>query len=63
MSVATLLKLAAWGVIVAVALQVSFYFVFQMIGYDFYLLSISLTISLIAVLLLLAGWMTLKAIR
>ena len=61
MSVATLLKLAAWGVIIAVALQVSFYFVFQMIGYDFYLLSISLTILLIAVLLLLAGWMTLKS--
>jgi high-affinity Fe2+/Pb2+ permease len=60
MSVATILKLAAWGVIVAVALQVVFYFVFQIIGYDSYFLSISLIISIIAVLLLLAGWITLK---
>jgi hypothetical protein len=64
MSVATILKLAAWGVIVAVTLQIIFYFVFQVIGYDSYLLSISLIISVIAVLMLLAEWMTLKkAIR
>jgi high-affinity Fe2+/Pb2+ permease len=60
MSIATVLKLVAWGVIVAVALQVIFYFVFQIIGYDSYLLSITLIISVIAVFLLLAGWMTLK---
>lgn len=60
MSVATVLKLAAWGVIVAVALQVIFYFVFQMIGYDSYLLSITLIVSVVAVFLLLAGWRILK---
>jgi uncharacterized membrane protein len=60
MSLATVLKLAAWGVIVAVALQVIFYFVFQIIGYDSYLLSITLLISVVAVFLLLAGWRILK---
>jgi high-affinity Fe2+/Pb2+ permease len=60
MSVATVLKLAAWGVIVAVVLQIIFCFFFQIIGYDPYLLSISLIMSVIAVLLLLAGWMSLK---
>ena len=47
MSVATVLKLAAWGVIVAVALQVIFYFVFQVIDYDSYLLSMALIVSVI----------------
>jgi uncharacterized membrane protein len=60
MSLATVLKLAAWGVIVAVALQVIFYFVFQIIGYDSYLLSITLIISVVAVFLLLTGWRILK---
>jgi uncharacterized membrane protein len=60
MSLATVLKLAAWGVIVAVALQVIFYFVFQIIGYDSYLLSITLIISVVTVFLLLAGWRILK---
>jgi uncharacterized membrane protein len=60
MSLATVLKLAAWGVIVAVALPVIFYFVFQIIGYDSYLLSITLLISVVAVFLLLAGWRILK---
>jgi uncharacterized membrane protein len=60
MSLATVLKLAAWGVIVAIALQVIFYFVFQIIGYDSYLLSITLIISVVAVFLLLAGWRILK---
>jgi len=60
MSVATVLKLAAWGVIVAVALQVIFYFVFQAIGYDSYLLSITLIVSVIIGILLLVGWRILK---
>jgi uncharacterized membrane protein len=60
MSLAAVLKLAAWGVIVAVALQVIFYFVFQIIGYDSYLLSITLIISVVTVFLLLAGWRILK---
>ena len=57
---ATLLKFAAWGVIVAVALQVIFYFVFQTIGYDSYLLSITLIVSVIIAILLLVGWKALK---
>ncbi len=60
MTVATLLKLAAWGAIVAVALQIIFYFVFQTIGYDSYMLSITLIASLVAAILLLAGWALLK---
>ena len=60
MSLATVLKLAAWGVIVAVALQVIFYFVFQIIGYDSYLLSITLIVSVIIGILLLFGWKALK---
>jgi len=60
MSVATVLKLAAWGVIVAVALQVIFYFVFQVIGYDSYLLSMTLIVSVIIGIFLLIEWIILK---
>lgn len=60
MSVATVLKLAAWGVIVAVALSIIFYFVFQAIGYDSYVLSITLIVSVITGVLLLVGWRILK---
>jgi hypothetical protein len=56
LSVATVLKLAAWGVIVAVALQVIFYFVFQVIGYDSYLLSVTLIVSVIIGYSLLIAW-------
>jgi hypothetical protein len=60
MSVATLLKLAAWGAIVAVAMQIIFYFIFQMIGYDSFLLSITLIALLVVAISLLAGWALLK---
>lgn len=60
MSVATVLKLAAWGVIVAVTLQVIFYFVFQVIGYDSYLLSMTLIVSVIIGIFLLVEWTILK---
>ena len=64
MSVTTVLKLAVWGICVAIALQVIFYFVFQGIGYNSYLLSITLLVSLTVAVLLLAGWRILKrAIR
>ncbi|HUW48563.1 MAG TPA: hypothetical protein VMW36_07465 [Patescibacteria group bacterium] len=64
MSMPSVLKLAVWGVCVAIALQVIFYFVFQAIGYDSYMLSITLLVSLIVAILLLVGWKTLKrAIR
>jgi high-affinity Fe2+/Pb2+ permease len=62
MSFATVLKLAVWGVFVAVALQVVFYFVFQIIGYNSYLLSITLMVSLIVGILLLIGWRILKRV-
>jgi high-affinity Fe2+/Pb2+ permease len=55
MSITTVLKLAVWGICVAIALQVIFYFIFQVIGYNSYLLNITLLMSLtVAVLLLVA---------
>jgi len=60
MSITTVLKLAVWGVCVVIALQVIFYFVFQVIGYNSYLLSITLLVSLIAAVSLLDGWRILK---
>jgi len=60
MSMTTVLKLAVWGICVAIALQVIFYFIFQAIGYNSYLLSITLLVSLIAAVLLFVGWRTLK---
>ena len=64
MSAGTALRLAAWGIFVAIVLQVIFYFLFQVIGYDSYLLSITLLISLVIALTILVGWTILKkAIR
>ena len=64
MSMTTVLKLAVWGICVAIVLQVIFYFIFQVIGYNSYLLSITLLVSLTVAVLLLVGWRILKrAIR
>jgi hypothetical protein len=64
MSITIVLKLAVWGICVAIALQVIFYFIFQVIGYNSYLLSITLLVSLTVAVLLLVGWRILKrAIR
>jgi uncharacterized membrane protein len=60
MDIATVLKLAVWGICVAIALQVIFYFVFQMIGYNSYLLSVTLIVSLTVAILLLIGWRILR---
>jgi protein-S-isoprenylcysteine O-methyltransferase Ste14 len=60
MSSVTVLKLAARAIVTTVVLQVFFFFVFQAIGYDSYLLSITLIISVIIGVLLLIGWRTLK---
>jgi hypothetical protein len=60
MSVATVLKLAVWAVCVAVVLQIIFYFVLQVIGYNSYLLSLTLIGSLIVAIVLLIGWNILK---
>jgi uncharacterized membrane protein len=60
MDIATVLKLAVWGICVAIALQVIFYFVFQVIGYNSYLLSVTLIVSLTVAILLLIGWRILR---
>jgi hypothetical protein len=60
MDVTTILKLAVWGICVAIALQVIFYFVFQAIGYNPYLLSMALLASLTVAILLLIAWNILK---
>jgi Na+/melibiose symporter-like transporter len=53
---AAVLKLVVWGLFVAIALQVIFYFVFQVIGYDLFLLSILLTISVVLLLVVIIAW-------
>jgi len=60
MGEASVLKLAAYGVIIAVVLQIIFYFVFQLIGRDSFLLSITLIASVIVGILLLIIWNGLK---
>jgi len=60
MSEVSVLKLAAYGVIIAVVLQVIFYFVFQLIRRDSFLLSITLIASVIVGILLLIIWNGLK---
>jgi hypothetical protein len=52
MSTTTVLKLTVWGICVVIALQVIFYFIFQVIGYNSYLLSITLLVSLTVAVLL-----------
>ena len=54
------LKLLAWGILVAVTLQVIFYFVFQLIGYDSFLLSLTLLASLLTGFAVLVVWRVLK---
>ena len=56
----TVIKFAAWGVYVIVVLQVFFLFVFQIIGYDSLLLSITLIASIVVVVISLAVWKVLK---
>lgn len=50
------LKLAAFAAGVMVALQLIFYVVFEIIGYDAYLLSITLIASLIVAIMFLVLW-------
>ena len=56
----TVLKLLACGICVAVTLQVVFYFVFQLIGYDSFLLSVTLLASLLTGFAVLVVWRVLK---
>ena len=60
MSSDTVIKLAAWGVYVMVVLQVVFHVVFQVIGYDSLLLSITLVASAVVVLIVFGIWRFLK---
>ena len=53
---ASVFKLAAFAAGVMVVLQLVFYVVFEIIGYDSYLLSITLIASLIVAILLLVLW-------
>lgn len=57
---ALVLKLAAFAAGVMVALQLIFYVIFEIIGYDSYLLSITLIASLIVASLFLVLWNTFK---
>jgi hypothetical protein len=54
------LKLLAWGILVAVVLQVIFYFVFQAIGYDLFLLSVTLIASVLVGFAVLFAWRIMK---
>ncbi len=48
----SVLKLTAVGVLVMIALQVIFYFIFQIIGYDSLRLSIGLSVFILAIICL-----------
>ncbi len=48
----SVLKLAAVGVLIMIALQVIFYFIFQNIGYDSLRLSIGLSVFILAIICL-----------
>jgi hypothetical protein len=52
----SVLKLAAFAAGIMVASQLIFYFIFEIIGYDSYLLSITLIASLIVAIVFLVLW-------
>jgi Na+/melibiose symporter-like transporter len=56
----TVLKHLAWITCVMVVLQVIFYFVFQIIGYNSFLLSVTLIASGLVALTVLFVWQVLK---
>ena len=56
----TVLKLAAFGVCIMVALQVIFYFVFQIIGYDSFWISVTLIASVLFFIVILVSLRALK---
>ena len=60
MSWESVLKLAAFAAGVMVALQLVFYVVFEIIGYDSFLLSITLIFSLTVAILFLVMWNIVK---
>ena len=56
----TVLKHLAWITCIMVVLQVIFYFVFQIIGYNSFLLSVTLIASVLVGLIVLFVWRVLK---
>ena len=52
----SVLKLAAFGVVVIIILQVVFFFILQNIGYDSYLLNISLISFILIFIILIISW-------
>jgi hypothetical protein len=52
----SVLKLAAVGVLIMIALQLIFYFVFQNIGYDSYLLSLNLVAFILVLIIFIIAW-------
>jgi len=56
----TVLKLGALGVCIMVILQVVFYFIFQIIGYDSFWLSVTLIASVLVFIVLLVLWRVLR---
>jgi hypothetical protein len=52
----SVLKLAAVGVLVMIALQVIFYFIFQNIGYDSYWLSLNLIAFILVFIIVVIAW-------
>jgi uncharacterized membrane protein len=56
----TVLKLGALGVCIMVTLQVVFYFIFQIIGYDSFWFSVTLIASVLVFIVLLVLWRVLR---
>jgi len=56
----TVLKFGALGVCIMVTLQVVFYFIFQIIGYDAFWLSVTLIASVLVFIVLLVLWRVLR---
>jgi hypothetical protein len=52
----SVLKLAAVGAFVMIALQVIFYFIFQNIGYDSYWLSLNLIAFILVFIIVVIAW-------
>jgi len=56
----TVLKHLAWITCLMIVLQVIFYFVFQIIDYNSFLLSVTLILAVLVVLAVLFAWRIIK---
>ena len=52
----SVLKLAAVGVLLIIALQLIFYFIFQNVGYDSYWLSLTLIAFILILIIVIIIW-------